>query len=163
MIGALWLLIKGINPRVYLGIGLCIATLYSFHAFKNRYIEEGKSLIYQEWKKADAEQAEAKLTLDREMRRAVDAITVNSQKEKDHAKTTIDSLRADLRTGSIRLSVATAAASAAADTGIRGQEARADILPASADRIISIIGEADDTVRDLNECIDKYNEVRGVP
>tara|TARA_R110000868_G_C10972514_1_gene770262 strand:+ start:2047 stop:2550 length:504 start_codon:yes stop_codon:yes gene_type:complete len=58
MITAFWLLIKGINPRVYLGIALCIVVLYGFHEFKNRYIEQGKALIYQEWKIADAEREE---------------------------------------------------------------------------------------------------------
>lgn len=58
MIALVWSFLRSINTRVYLGIGLCIATLYGFHILKTRYIEEGKSLIYQEWKIADAEREE---------------------------------------------------------------------------------------------------------
>ena len=163
MIEALWLLIRGINPRIFLGIGLCLVALYGWHELKTHFEDAGAAKVQAKWDKEKADEAEAKRTLERETRRAVDVITANSQKEKDHAKATIDSLRADVRTGVIRLSVATAAASSSTITGVRDLETRADILPASADRIIGIIGEADDTVLDLNACIDKYNAVRGAP
>lgn len=58
MIALIWTFLRGINSRVYLGIALCIATLYGWHTIKSRYIEEGKTAVYQEWKIADAESEE---------------------------------------------------------------------------------------------------------
>lgn len=110
--------------------------------------------------KSGRELAEAALELERETRRAVDAITINSRKEKDFANANINRLRADLRAGNERLSVAVASCEPAGDPGSGHPEARADILPATADRIVEIIGDADRAVLDLNECIDKYSAVR---
>ena len=65
----------------------------------------------------------------------------------------------ELRTGAVRLSVAVAAASAAAaaQAAAAGDgEARADLLPAAAGRILDFAIEGDDIVRDLNVCVDKY-------
>lgn len=58
MITFILVFLRKINPRVYLGIALCIATLYGFHILKTRYIEQGKALIYQEWKIADLKRKE---------------------------------------------------------------------------------------------------------
>jgi len=58
MIAIIWHFLRTINPRVYLGIALCIATLYGFHILKSRYIEEGKAAVYQEWKIADLKRKE---------------------------------------------------------------------------------------------------------
>ena len=58
MIALVLAFLRSINPRVYLGIALCIAALYGFHTFKSKYIEQGKSAVYLEWKIADAEREE---------------------------------------------------------------------------------------------------------
>lgn len=58
MIALIWTFLRSINPRIYLGIGLCIATLYGWHTIKLRYIEQGKAVVYLEWKIADAEREE---------------------------------------------------------------------------------------------------------
>jgi len=115
--------------------------------------------LQSEWDKERADQAEAELDLERETRRAVDAITVNSQKEKQRAKATIDSLRADVRNGTERLSVAVSSC-ATGDPRAGNPEARAELLPAVADRIVGIAADADDAVRELNECVDKYSAVK---
>ncbi|RAM63232.1 lysis system i-spanin subunit Rz [Herbaspirillum rubrisubalbicans] len=87
-------------------------------------------------------------------------MTAALQKEKDDAKKRMDALRDELRTGAVRLSVAVDAASAtaAAQAAAAGdREARADLLPAAAGRILDFALEGDDVVRDLNACIDKYH------
>lgn len=83
MIAALWLLIKGINPRIYLGIALCIATLYGFHAFKTRYIEDGKEAVYLEWKIADTERE--KKENDARIAEQQHQAAINESIKKDHA------------------------------------------------------------------------------
>lgn len=143
----------------YIGILKAVALVAIVLGLFGAGAKVGAGHIQAKWDQEKAEQADATLQLERETRRAVDAITINSKKEKENAKATIDSLRADVRRGAERLSVAVASCQAG-DTGTGHSEARAELLPEAADRIVGIIGEADDAVRDLNECIDKYNAVR---
>lgn len=119
----------------------------------------GAQGVQAKWEAEKAESVEMTLATERETRRAVDVITLNSRKEKESAKTTIDSLRSDVRSGAQRLSVAVGSCPAA-DPRAGHPEARAELLPAAADRIVGIIGEADDAVLDLNECIAKYDAVK---
>ena len=83
MIALVWAFLRGINPRVYLGIALCIATLYGFHTFKSRYIEQGKATVYQEWKIADAEREEKEN--DARITEQKHQAEINESIKKDHA------------------------------------------------------------------------------
>ena len=60
MIALVWAFIRGINPRVYLGIALCIATLYGWHRLTGHYIEIGRQEVRTEWaiEKAEREEKE---------------------------------------------------------------------------------------------------------
>lgn len=96
---------------------------------------------------------------------AVAAITAAAQQEKENAKKQMDVLRGELRAGAMRLSVAVDEASAAAAAQAAGagdREARADLLPAAAGRILDFALEGGDIVRDLNACVDKYHRAEQV-
>ena len=62
MISLIWTFLRNINPRTWANFlsafAILLAAQYGFHIFKNRYIEQGKAAIYQEWKIADAEREE---------------------------------------------------------------------------------------------------------
>jgi hypothetical protein len=105
------------------------------------------------------EAAEMTLSTEREVRRAVDAITVNNHKEKARAKATIDSLRVDVRNGTERLSVAVQSCQTR-DSSTGNTDARAELMPEAAERIVVIAAEANEAVRELNECIDKYEALK---
>lgn len=143
----------------YLGLAKALAVVAVLLAAFGAGVKLGSDHVQADWDLERRERAEATLQLERETRRAVDAITVNNQKEKSRAKATIDSLRADVRSGVERLSVAVAACSTG-DAGTGHPEARAELLPEAADRIVGIAADADEAVRDLNECVDKYDAVR---
>jgi len=83
MIAVVWTFLRSINPRILLGIALCVATLYGFHAFKTRYIEDGKKAVYLEWKIADTEREEK----ENEARIAEQQhqAAINESIKKDHA------------------------------------------------------------------------------
>lgn len=92
------------------------------------------------------------------------------QSENDHAQAEHDDLRLRLRTGAVRLSVPTVAAcpaqlgagdvpQGAAPAGQPAQ-ARAELDPATADRVLTITRDGDSAIRDLNACIDRYDTVR---
>lgn len=94
-------------------------------------------------------------------------LAIKHQLELNDAKTKIDSLRADVRSGAVRLSIATrpanncAAGGNPAAAGGAAEETRSELVPAAADALIGIAADGDDAVRDFNACHDAYEAVRG--
>jgi hypothetical protein len=105
---------------------------------------------------------------DTEVKAAADLAAIA---DKHHAETlshekTIAALRADLRRSAVRLSIPVATCTAAAVGGNPGSvagagaEARAELMPATADSLIGIAADGDAAVRQLNAVIDAYNALR---
>lgn len=88
--------------------------------------------------------------------------------EQDHAKTDRDRFNADVRSGAVRLSIPVAggqctAGAGASDSTAAGsdrRQARAELDPATAAALDAIAGDGDDATRQLNACIDAYNQIR---
>lgn len=110
--------------------------------------------------KADAAALAQTAAITKKLNTDIDAITAQSNKEKQDAKAQNDKLRAALRAGTQRLSVATSSCVAAGTSTTGVTETRAELLPAAAADIFDIGADADNAVRDLNACIDAYNKVR---
>lgn len=91
---------------------------------------------------------------------AIDETVSNYEKEAEDAKKEIDQLRADVRNGSRRLSVAVRSCTVPTASGNDTDQTRAELDPAAADRIIAIAEEGDGAIRKLNACIDQYNAAR---
>lgn len=73
--------------------------------------------------------------------------------ERERANQTNTSLRADVAAGKRRLSVLATSCSAAGSTtaaGLGHAEARAELDPAAAERIVAIANDGDDAIRQLN-------------
>jgi outer membrane murein-binding lipoprotein Lpp len=92
---------------------------------------------------------------------AFNKLTLANQNDKKDAKTQMDVLRGKLRDGSERLSIGVAAdanggVGPGTTAGTGNREARAYLLPADAEAVLDIAADADDVVRDLNSCVDKY-------
>jgi len=83
--------------------------------------------------------------------------------EKDNAKAANDKYRAAVRAGTERLYVNVRPVPASPDstpaTGDRN-EARAELDDSTAEQLIGIAIDGDDAIRQLNTCIDAYNELR---
>ena len=117
--------------------------------------------------KADAAAAEAVAAAaeryreaERNGQKAAQSLTAAADEEKRNAEKQMEALRADVRRGAVRLSIAVDQASAtraAAVAAAGDREARADLLPEAADHILSFAREGGDVVRELNLCIDKYH------
>jgi hypothetical protein len=89
--------------------------------------------------------------------------TAKLRKENDAAKSQITTLRNDVASGAVRLSIATqASVSTTSDTAptCGNKQARAELDPAAANTLISIAADGDEAIRKLNSCIDSYNQVR---
>ncbi|QJQ00231.1 lysis system i-spanin subunit Rz [Herbaspirillum rubrisubalbicans] len=149
-------------------LALCLGLIggYLWGGHRQAQIDEGRAAkVSEEHATALASATERYPEAERGGQAAVAAITAAVQQEKENAKKQIDVLRAELRAGAVRLSVAVDAASAAAAAqaaAAGNREARADLLPAAAGRIFDFALEGDDIVRDLNACIDKYRRAEQV-
>ncbi|AYR24273.1 lysis system i-spanin subunit Rz [Herbaspirillum rubrisubalbicans] len=149
-------------------LALCLGLIggYLWGGHRQAQIDEGREATVSELHAiALASATERYREAERGGQQAFANMTAALQKEKDNAKKRMDVLRDELRTGAVRLSVAVDAASAAtaAQAAAAGdREARADLLPAAAGRILDFALEGDDIVRDLNACIDKYHRAEQV-
>ena len=87
-------------------------------------------------------------------------------KERDDAKTDRDQFIAGVRSGAIRLSIPIVARSGntdSTDTNVAAgsrHQTRAELDPEAAQFLDTIAGDGDDAIRQLNACIDTYNDVR---
>ena len=105
------------------------------------------------------------LTLERAAGAALMLRADHLTQEQIHAKTERDRFNADVRSGTVRLSIPVASGQCAAtadSTAAAGHqhEARAELDPATAAALDAIAGDGDDATRQLNACIDAYNTVR---
>lgn len=87
------------------------------------------------------------------------ATTAKLEKEKRDAEIKVNQLRADVAAGAVRLSVR---ASCSASTAAGDTEARAELDPKAADDLITIAADGDQAIRELNACIDFYNNLRTI-
>jgi prophage endopeptidase len=135
-------MLKLTNPWVLLGIIAIVVASF----FKGRDYEHM------------LQQAEI-LRLNGEMAVIAEASAINLHKEKQNAQEKIDQLRADVRSGTVRLSVPVRAV---CDPSIAGgnTEARAELDPKVSEDLIAITADGDQAIIELNTCIDQYNKIR---
>ncbi|PHV34757.1 lysozyme [Janthinobacterium sp. BJB312] len=105
------------------------------------------------------------LTLERAAGAALTQRADHLTQEQTHAKTERDRFNADLRSGTVRLSIPVASGQCAATADSTAaasdqHQTRAQLDPATAAALDAIAGDGDDTTRQLNACIDAYNLVR---
>ncbi|MBP1314527.1 lysis system i-spanin subunit Rz [Herbaspirillum sp. 1130] len=149
-------------------LALCLGLIggYLWGGHRQAQIDEGREAkVSEQHAIALASATERYREAERGGQQAFANMTAALQKEKDDAKKRMAVLRDELRTGAVRLSVAVDAASAAAAAQAAAagdREARADLLPAAAERILDFALEGDDIVRDLNACVDKYHRAEQV-
>jgi hypothetical protein len=140
------------------------------HGFEQATKEDALKLAAANEKAHDElEAANVKIRgLSLQMAHQLDRIADAGEKEKEDAKAHEDDLRAQLRSGALRLRLAVANCESAkagngngagSSRGIENQ-ASAELLPATADDLASLVFDADAEVRRTNECIDRYETVK---
>ena len=117
-------------------------------------------------KDAYAEQVQLALqenrNLEKRLQSEADSITQKYQKEQKDAQKTIADLRTRIANGSLRLSVRTESTSGmSAGSGSEPGEGIAYLDRGTAERLVSITERGDSAIRRLNECVDRYNRLRG--
>lgn len=84
--------------------------------------------------------------------------------ERKNAADETAALRRDLAAGRVRFSAPVVCraqpASGSAAAAFEPAEARAELDPSVGTDLVAITSDGDDAIRDLNACIDRYNDVR---
>lgn len=127
-------------------------------SYKQRELNQIKDAYAEQVNQALAENRE----IEKRMQADADAITVKYNKEKKDAQKTIADLRSRIADGSLRLSVRTESTSGmSAGSGSEHREGIAYLDRGTAERLVSITERGDSAIRRLNECVDRYNSLRG--
>lgn len=115
---------------------------------------------------ADKEQAQAEALYNaklvektKEMQSEIDALNQKHYEEQKNAEETVNKLRADIRSGAVRMFVNTTS-SMHADSTSRVASGRAELAREDAEEILDIASTGDRWGRQLNQCIEQYNSVR---
>ncbi|NDV11692.1 lysis system i-spanin subunit Rz [Crenobacter caeni] len=143
-------------------INIVVAALIALAAYADGY-RSGAARTRADWtdERAKLEQAHADALADalsktQAREQALAEVDKKLMEERADAQTEINRLRADLRAGTRRLSVAFAAAGsvpgAAASPGSGDAAARAELHPAAADDLVGLAADADDVTRQLAAC-----------
>ena len=92
---------------------------------------------------------------------AVNDIATRLQKAKEDAQNRNNSVLHGLRSGTVRLSIPSAACAGQSPAAAAGNqpEARAELDRPTAEALVSIAADGDSAINQLNACIDAYNEV----
>lgn len=145
------------NPYVLLGVVL--ALLLTFWAGHHK----GYALANLEHQSEVGKLNEAARQREQADAAKISDLAYQLEKANKDADVQINKLRRDLRAGTQRLSVPVVnvcpAEPATAPSGDR-VETRAELDPKAADDLVAIAQEGDAAIRQLNACIDAYNEVR---
>ena len=81
------------------------------------------------------------------------------EKEKQDAKNTINKLRSDVASGAVRLSIPV---SSSCSSTPGATETRTELDKSVSQSLITITDDGDQAIRELNYCIDRYNQIRNV-
>ena len=139
-----------LNPWVLVGIlGLVLSSyFYGHHA---AYVEQEAEIARLNVIERNKEE---------QMQQMADNHVKELRKANLNAKTEVTKLQSDIASGQLRFSVRTVSACQDAATTTGNTESRAELDPAVSQALIAITADGDNAIRQLNACIDIYNEVK---
>lgn len=140
------------NPWVLVGVLSVVISSY-FYGHHAAYVEQ------------EAEVARLNLierSKEKQMQELVDTHAYELRKANENAKNQVTKLQSDIASGELRLSIATRPVQTCSDsTSASGNtETRAELDPEASKSLVAITSDGDSAIRQLNACIDIYNQVR---
>lgn len=142
-------------PWKAIGIVACVLFLLYAGWYARGVVEENKQV------KLQNERLESTLAENKRLAKELDDANTKFNQEMNDAKNTIDTLRDDIRDGSVRLSipVSTCTGSAPGASANSG-EARTELDRKTSEDLIRITSDGDDAIRQLNACINILEKER---
>jgi len=149
-----------LNPWVILSLLLALFGVYEY-GHHNGYEQKTEEVAIEVAKLNDKAREKEHVLTNTLNDTATKLIQVQNDADKKITK-----LTADVRSGAVRLSIpvqthcAVQPSGDTTTTSERGAETRADLDGGTAETLISIAKRGDDAIRQLNACIDSYNQAR---
>ena len=140
------------NPWMLVGVLSLIVSSY-FYGHHEAYIEQAAEVARLNLVERDKEA---------QMQQLVNTHSRELERANRDAKDKVTKLQSDIASGELRLSIATRSVQTCSDSAssTRGTEARAELDPEASKSLVSITADGDSAIRQLNACIDIYNQVR---
>jgi Bacteriophage Rz lysis protein len=140
------------NPWVLVGVLSLVISSY-FYGHHAAYVEQEAEVARLNLIERDKEQ---------QMQQLANSHARELERANRDAKDKVTKLQSDIASGELRLSIATRSVQTCSDaTSATGNtEARAELDPEASKSLVSITADGDSAIRQLNACIDIYNQVR---
>jgi hypothetical protein len=138
------------NPWVIVGILSLVVSSY-FYGHHQAYVEQEAEIARLNLIERDKEQ---------QMQVMADNHAKDLRKANQNAKTEVAKLQSDLADGKLRFSVSTISTCKDSTSAEGNTESRTELDPEVSQALIAITADGDNAIRQLNACIDIYNEVR---
>ena len=137
-----------------------LAVLALLYAVDQRAEERGMQKAQAQHSAAAVQRLEFSIERSGQLAGQLGQLLDRNQLDKANAQKAFERLDADLRSGTLRLSIRTTSQSTSGHGAALGPgQARADIDPADAAALVRIASAGDAAIIDLNTCIDAYGKV----
>ena len=155
-------IIKALDPRPWLALAIAAAALFCVVKYKDALHQVDK--LTAQIAKDQAQASEAARENERLMSRSLATIATTHQKELQDEKSKRDQFIANVRAGTLRLSIPVQACSTSASPNTpaspsNSPETRAQLTPEAGATLAAIAADGDDAIRQLNACIDSYHAI----
>ena len=140
------------NPWVLVGVLSLVISSY-FYGHHEAYVEQAAEVARLNLVERDKEQ---------QMQQLVNTHSRELERANRDAKDKVTKLQSDIASGELRLSIATRSVQTCSDSASTAgnTETRAELDPAASKSLVAITADGDSAIRQLNACIDIYNQVR---
>ena len=139
-----------LNPWVIVGILGLVLSSY-FYGHHQAYVEQEAEVARLNAIERDKE---------KQMQDLVASHATELRKATQNAKAEVTKLQSDLSTGQLRFTARTLSTCQNTSTANGDTESRAELDPEVSQALVAITADGDNAIRQLNACIDIYNEVR---
>lgn len=151
-------MISLLDPRAWAAIAVALFLAALGGDIHGRAATEAKAELRET--KADKAVLIEKIDGDKKLADGAQQIDNNATKETTNAQVKTDAGHAAIRSGAVRLYCPSAAPSTPDNTAIEHADEGAELLQAASERIYQIGRDADEAVRERNQCIARYNDIR---
>lgn len=149
-----------LNPYLWLGLAIALTSVFFAGDYHGRDVANEANRKAQA--AADAAVSKADLKMNQSLATTSVAITQKAQEVTQNETVKTASNVGFIRSGAVqlRVPVTTCTAGSPATPTTPATEARAELLPEVSARIYQLGRDADQAVRERNQCIDSYNDAR---
>jgi len=138
------------NPWIIVGVLGLVLSSY-FYGHHQAYVEQEAEVARLNALERDKE---------KQMQDMVDSHAKELRKANQNAKAEVTKLQSDLSSGQLRFTARTVSTCQNTTSASGDTESRAELDPEVSQALVAITADGDNAIRQLNACIDLYNQVR---